>query len=305
MRIGILGGAMTTGTIDDVVVDARRAADDGFATYWAPQIFALDALTVLAIVGREVPGIELGTAVVPTYPRHPWVLAQQALTTQAAAGGRLALGVGLSHQIVVEGMWGISFAKPLRHLREYLEILLPLTRGEAVNINASTVSAHGALTVPGATPFPVLVAALGPQMLELTGRMADGTITWCVGAKTLESYTVPTLTAAAERSGRAVPRVVAALPVALTANLSRFHERANETFQIYGQLPSYRAMLDREGAIGPGDIALVGSETEVSDGISSLMDIGVTDFVAVEAGGDPDEAAATRDLLRRLAPALA
>jgi F420-dependent oxidoreductase-like protein len=305
MRIGIFGGTMTTGTIDDVVADARRAADDGFATYWAPQIFALDALTVLAIVGREVPGIELGTAVVPTYPRHPWVLAQQALTTQAAAGGRLALGVGLSHQIVVEGMWGISFAKPLRHLREYLEILLPLTRGEAVDINASTVSAHGALTVPGATPFPVLVAALGPQMLELTGRIADGTITWCVGAKTLESYTVPTLTAAAERAGRAVPRVVAALPVAVTANVSRFHERANETFQIYGQLPSYRAMLDREGATGPADIALAGSETEVSDGISSLMDIGVTDFVAVEAGGDREEAAVTRDLLRRLAPALA
>jgi 5,10-methylenetetrahydromethanopterin reductase len=305
MRIGIFGGTMTTGTIDDVVAEARQTAEDGFATYWAPQIFALDALTVLAIVGREVPGIELGTAVVPTYPRHPWVMAQQALTTQAATGGRLALGVGLSHQIVVEGMWGISFAKPVRHLREYLDILLPLTRGEAVNINGSTVSAHGAITVPGATPFPVLVAALGPQMLELTGRRADGTITWCVGTKTLEGYTVPTLTAAAERAGRAVPRVVAALPVAVTADREGAHERAAKVFEIYGQLPSYRAMLDREGAAGPADIAIMGREGEVADRISALANIGVTDFVAMEAGGDTDEAAATRELLRRLTPVLA
>ncbi len=304
MRIGIFGGTMTTGTIDDVVADARQAAEDGFATYWAPQIFALDALTVLAIVGREVPGIELGTAVVPTYPRHPWVLAQQALTVQAATGGRLVLGIGLSHQIVVEGMWGISFAKPLRHLREYLDVLLPLSRGEAVNFNGTTVSAHGALTVSGATPFPVLVAALGPQMLELTGRMADGTITWCVGTKTLETYTVPTLTSAAERAGRAVPRVVAALPVAVTADRERVHERAATVFEIYGQLPSYRAMLDREGATGPADIAIMGSEAEVTDRISALPAIGVTDFVAVEIGGDADESSATRELLQRLTPAL-
>jgi len=304
MRIGIDGGAMTTGTIDDVIAEARQAADDGFHTYWSPQIFALDALTVLAIVGREVPGIELGTAVVPTYPRHPWVLAQQALTTQAAVGGRLALGIGLSHQIVVEGMWGISFAKPLRHLHEYLEVLLPLSRGESVRYRGATVSGHGAVTVPGSTPFPVLVAALGPQMLELTGRMADGTITWCVGPKTLEGYTVPTLTAAAERAGRAVPRVVAALPVAVTANRDRLHERAAEVFQIYGQLPSYRAMLDREGAAGPADIALAGSEAEVTDRISSLRYIGVTDFAAVVIGANDDEVATTRELLRRLTPTL-
>src|SRR6516165_745513 len=168
MRIGLSSATVGSGSLDDVVAEARRAAADGYASYWVAQVFGLDALTALAIVGREVPGIELGTAVVPTYPRHPWVLAQQALTTQAAVGGRLALGIGLSHQIVVEGMWGISFAKPVRHLREYLEVLLPLTRGESVKYRGETVSAHGALTVPGSTPVPVLIAALGPQMLELT-----------------------------------------------------------------------------------------------------------------------------------------
>jgi alkanesulfonate monooxygenase SsuD/methylene tetrahydromethanopterin reductase-like flavin-dependent oxidoreductase (luciferase family) len=174
-----------------------------------------------------------------------------------------------------------------------------------VSYNGTTVSAHGALTVPRATPFPILVAALGPQMLELAGRMTDGTITWCVGTKTLESYTVPTLTAAAERARRAVPRVVAALPVAVTADRDRAHERAAKVFEIYGQLPSYRAMLDREGASGPADIAIMGTEGEVIDRISALPEVGVTDFVAVEIGGDRGEAEVTRELLRRLAPALA
>src|SRR3954463_14442520 len=118
--------------LDSVVEQTRRLAGDGFQTAWMSQIFGMDALTALAVVGREVPGIELGTAVIPTYPRHPMMLAQQALTTQAAIGGRLALGIGLSHQIVIESMWGLSFGKPVRHLREYLEVLMPLLGGSSV-----------------------------------------------------------------------------------------------------------------------------------------------------------------------------
>jgi len=125
MRIGLFGGTINDGTIDDVVAEARQAEADGFATYWAPQIFAHDALTALAIVGREVPRIELGTSVVPTYPRHPMMLAQQALTVNAASGGRLCLGIGLSHQVVIESMMGMSFDKPVRHIREYLQVLGP------------------------------------------------------------------------------------------------------------------------------------------------------------------------------------
>src|SRR5689334_20210114 len=123
MRIGLSPPIPGSGTLDDVVASARKVADDGFATYWMAQVFGLDALTALTVVGREVSGIELGTAVIPTYPRHPWVMAQQALTTQAAVGNRLALGLGLSHQVVIEGMWGMSYAKPILHLREYLEVL--------------------------------------------------------------------------------------------------------------------------------------------------------------------------------------
>jgi F420-dependent oxidoreductase-like protein len=297
MRIGIIATSGATGTIDDIVADARRAADDGFASYWLSQVFGADALTALAVVGREVGKIELGTAVVPTYTRHPWAMAQQALTTQAAVGGRLALGIGLSHQMVVEGMWGITFAKPVLHLREYLEVLLPLSRGAPVDVTGATVSAHGVLAVGGATPFPVLVAALGTQTLELTGRLADGTITWCVGPKTLASHTVPVLTAAAERAGRALPRVVVGLPVAVTKRPDELYERSQALFQIYGQLPSYRAMLEREGVASPADLAIMGSEQEVADRVGALSALGVTDFLAAEIGADADELAATRATL--------
>jgi F420-dependent oxidoreductase-like protein len=294
MRIGLFGNRINDGTVDDVVEEARKAEADGFATYWASQIFSHDALTALAVVGREVPRIELGTSVVPTYPRHPMMLAQQALSVSSVSGGRLCLGIGLSHQIVIETMLGMSFAKPVRHLREYLSVLGPLSRGEAVAFDGEDYRVHAAVTVPGSSPFPIVVAALGPQMLKVTAELADGTLTWCTGPSTLAEHTIPTITAAAEGAGRPAPRVIAALPVCVTTDVDGARERASKIFAIYGQLPSYRAMLDREGVAGPADIAIVGAASEVTDRIGALADIGVTDFAAVEFAAEPDEAEATR-----------
>ncbi|MET0458637.1 MAG: LLM class F420-dependent oxidoreductase [Ilumatobacteraceae bacterium] len=294
MRIGVFGGVINDGTIDDVVAEARLVEEQGFASYWAPQIFGHDALTALAVVGREVPRIELGTSVVPTYPRHPMMLAQQALTTNAASGGRLCLGIGLSHQIVIESMMGMSFAKPVRHLREYLAVLGPLSRGEPVAFDGEDYRVHAGISVAGSSPFPIVVAALGPQMLKATAELADGTLTWCTGPETLATYTIPTITEAAEAAGRPAPRVIAALPVCVTDDVAAAHERAAEVFAVYGQLPSYRAMLDREGASGAADIAIIGRADEVSERVAALADVGITDFAAVEFGGNPDEVDATR-----------
>ena len=300
MRIGIFGGEVAgTGGIDDVVAAAKEAADQGFSSYWLPQIFGLDALTTIAVIGREVPGIELGTAVVPTYPRHPMMLAAQALTTQAATGGRLVLGIGLSHQIVIEGMFGMSFDKPVRHMREYLEILMPLVRGESVSYKGETLTFNGGVGVQGATPFPVLIAALGPKMLGLAGTLADGTITWMTGAATLESHTIPTISKAAAQAGRPAPRVGVGLPVCVTDDPDGARERAGKVFAIYDTLPSYKAMLDREGAGGPGDVAIVGDEATVRGELERLADIGVTDLAAVEFGSR-DTHPRTRELIRSL-----
>lgn len=300
MRIGIFGGTVNDGTIDDVVADARRAEAEGFASYWAPHIFGHDALTALAVVGREVPRIELGTSVVPTFPRHPFVMAQQAATVNAASGGRLCLGIGLSHQMVIENMFGLDFSHPARHMAEYLAVLGPLTRGEAVAHHGDVYRVNAALAASGAQPFPVVIAALGPRMLRLAAEHADGTITWCTGPATLAAHTVPTMTAAAEAAARPSPRVIAALPVCVTDDRVAAAERAAVVFAVYGQLPSYRAMLDREGAAGPADIAIVGTEAEVTERVGALAGIGVTDFAAVEFGGTPDERHATRAALTSL-----
>jgi F420-dependent oxidoreductase-like protein len=300
MRVGIFGQTVNDGTIDQVVAEAREAEADGFASYWAPQIFGHDALTVLAVVGREVPRIELGTSVVPTFPRHPMMLAQQCLSVQQASGGRLCLGIGLSHRLVIEDILGQSFDKPVRHLREYLEVLGPLSRGEAVDHTGDVFSVHIGLTLTGVPPFPIVVAALGEQMLKLTARLADGTLTWCTGPKTLASHTVPTITRAAEAAGRPAPRVIAALPVCVTDDPRGALERLASALALYGTLPSYRAMLDREGVAGPADIAIVGSESEVAERVAALAEIGVTDFAAAESGATPDERARTRAVLRSL-----
>jgi 5,10-methylenetetrahydromethanopterin reductase len=304
MRIGIFAGEAldASGGIDALVAAAQQAADDGFASFWVPNIFSGDALVALAVVAREVPGIGLGTAVVPTYPRHPAALAQQAQTVNAISGGRLTLGIGLSHQIVIENMFGYSFDKPLRHMREYLSVLLPLVREGNVSFTGETVSAHVPLTVHGATPLPVLVAALGPKMLELAGTVADGTVTWMTGAKTLAGHITPAITAAAEAAGRPAPRIAAGLPICVTDDEAAARQRAAQVFAIYGTLPSYRAMLDREGCAGPEDLAIVGDEAQVRERLEEVAAAGTTELAAVSFSTGED-AARTRALLKELAAA--
>jgi len=299
-----MSNAINAGTIDDVVAEARAAVDLGAHTFWSSQIFGHDALTVLAIVGREVPGIELGTAVVPTYPRHPMMLAQQALSTQAAINSRgdagLCLGIGLSHQIVVESMWGLSYSKPVRHLKEYLSVLMPLLEGKPVSFAGEEFRVNGGVSVPGSSRPSVLVAALGPQMLRVTGALADGTSTWCVGPKTLTELTIPTLRQAAADAGRPEPRIAVALPVCVTDDVAGARARAAQVFAVYDTLPSYKSMMNREGVDGPGGLAIVGTEAEVRDQIAELAAIGVTDFNAGVFTANPDELARTNSVLREL-----
>ena len=300
MRIGVsLREPAGPDAIRRLHEQVAQAAQDGFSSAWLSNIFGFDALTALAVTGHGVDGIELGTAVVPTYPRHPAALAQQALTASAALGGRLVLGIGLSHKIVIEDMYGYDYGQPLRHMREYLAVLLPLLNRQQADVTGTTVSAHIGLSTPGAGPVPVLLAALGEQMLRLAGEQAGGTILWMTGPATVRDHIVPAITAAASAAGRPAPRVVCILPVCVTDDPDSARERAGRLFQGYGQLPSYRAMLDREGAAGAADLAIVGDEAVVGSQIRELAGIGVTDFVAGEYARGED-AARTRALLRSL-----
>jgi F420-dependent oxidoreductase-like protein len=296
MRIGIGIGdiAGQPATIDDLVAQAKRAEADGFASGWFANIFGVDAITGAALCARETTRIELGTAVVPTYPRHPMAMAQQALTAQAIAKGRFTLGIGLSHQIVIELMLGLSWQKPYSHMREYLEVLAPLIRTGKVEYAGEEFRVNCGVSVPGGQPCSILVAALAPKMLALTARLADGTITWMTGEKTIREHTVPRLCDAAAAAGRPAPRVVVGLPVAIARQVDKARESAGRQFQIYGSLPSYRAMLDREGAAGPADVAIVGDESAVGAALERLREAGATDFLAIPFAVEGDAEAFER-----------
>jgi F420-dependent oxidoreductase-like protein len=300
LRIGCLMEADKP--LTETVAQLRSFAEAGFAHAFTSQIFGHDALTLLAAAGAQVPGIDLGTGVVPVYPRHPMMLAQQALSVQAATDNRLILGIGLSHQVVVEGMWGMSYDRPARYMKEYLASLMPLLRGETVHSDGEVVTTHAfqPIGIPGVQPPPVVVAALAPTMLKLAGTVADGTITWMTGTDTVSSHIVPTIRAAAEAAGRPDPRVMVSLPVTVTADPEAAAERVNAANAIYPTLPSYKAMLDKEGAQSAADVAFIGDEEHVASSIEKLAANGATDLLA-GTFGNAEERARTFALLSELA----
>lgn len=290
-----------TGGLEEFVDDIVASERDGFAGAWVPQIFEWDALTALAVAGGRTSSLRLGTAVVPIYPTHPVALAQTAMTTQAAAGGRLTLGLGTSHRFVVEKVWGMQFDRPRQHMAEFLDILTPAMAGEHVEVRGEQLSAHTVrpLQVPGTTPPDVVLAAMGPAMLRLAGAHADGTVTWMTGPRTVAEHVVPTIARAAEQAQRRSPRVIVGLPVCVTDNVAAARELAREQFAAYNDVPSYRAMLDREGLTYAGDAALLGSADEVGERIEELAAAGATELCA-NVFGTPDEQAATVAFLANL-----
>lgn len=301
MRIGIFYGGTNdvAGQVDAVV----QAEKDGFDSVYFGQIFGPDAMMVLALAGDKTSRIEMGTSVVPTYPRHPHVMAQQALTTQAATNGRFCLGIGLSHHTVVEGMWGLSYERPGVHMKEYLSVLLPLINEGRVAFNGEFFRVNAQLSIPVPKPPPVLIAALAPMMLRLAGELTDGTITWMSGPKTIESHIVPRITKAASEAGRPAPRIIAGIPIAVHDDVAEAKEKAARAFQIYGSLPNYQRVISKEGAEGPADIAIVGDEGECERQIREVASAGVTDFLAASFPvGDDAKAslARTRALVQSL-----
>lgn len=293
MQIGVF---LQPSTLDEFVAGVRLAHQHGIRSVWISQVFGIDAMMACAIAGREVPDIRFGTGVVPTYPRHPLVMGSMARTTQQATGGRFTLGIGLSHEIVITSMLGMDWSRPVRHLREYLDILVPLAAGEPADAAGEMYTLHGALDV-ACDPVPVVVAALGTQLLTMAGRRTDGTVTWMTGHRTIAEHVAPTIGAAASGAGRSAPQIIQALPTCVTDDEAGTRGRLGAQFDMYGYLPSYRAMLDREGVAGPADVAVVGTEAQVRDSIEAAFEAGTTEFVAAITPGD----SRTLDLIASLA----
>ena len=308
IRIGIsLGdlGGDGADALETSLQQFARAEAAGFQTAWVPNIFSFDAMTLLALAGPRTRSIELGTAVVPTYSRHPFYMAQQALSTQAATGGRFALGLGPSHKVVVENMLGLSYDRVAQHVEEYVGVVKTLAETGKVAFQGQHYRVNAGLQIAGSRTFPVLIGGLGPRMRKIAATVADGTITWMAGRRTIGETLAPQMHAAARAAGRkASSRIVCGLPVVVTSDAAGAREAASKAFALYGQLPSYRAMLDLEGAKAPGEVAVAGDAREVERQIEALAAAGVTDFNAALFPYGPDAKASferTYEVLAELA----
>ena len=303
MRIGVYGGNVRRGKpLTSLVDEIVEKEQEGFQSYWMPQVHMFDALTVIALAGQATSTIEMGTAVVPSYPRHPNALAQQAATVNSLAGGRLVLGVGPSHAPGIEAL-GLKYDRPAKHMREYVSILRALTTEGQVDHQGGVYQIRTSIAVPDAQPFPIVMSALAPLMLKSAGEVADGTVTWMVGRKTIEEKTAPQINAAAQAAGRDAPRVIVALPICVHDDRDQAIARANQVFGHYYSLPNYRRQLDSEGLGSAGEIAVVGNEQEVESELRSYFSAGATEVLAsVFPAGDDSRGsfARTNELLKGL-----
>ncbi|MBH0774776.1 TIGR03564 family F420-dependent LLM class oxidoreductase [Nocardia bovistercoris] len=275
------------GTLDEFVRDIAGCEDAGFDGVWAPQIFGWDALLALTLAGTRTSRIRLGTAVLPTHPVHPLSMAISAMTAAAAVDGRLTLGVGASHRFIVEGVWGLDYRRSVTRMRAYLTALRAATSGEVVDVDTDMLTARTAkpLELPDVAPPRIVLAGLGPRMVATAGELADGTITWLAGARTLGRRIVPAVSAAADTARRPAPRVIACLPICVTDDERAGRASAREFLSAYADVPSYRALLDEEGVDEPADIALVGTEDRLREAMADLAAAGVTEFCARILGG--------------------
>ena len=305
MRIGVftvdINGARTT--VPELLAASRDAEQRGFATAWVPQLpWSLDPLAAQALAATATERIELGTAVVPTYPRHPLTLAQEALTVQAASNGRFVLGIGASHPVIIESMYGLGYASPAAHTAEYAQVLRAAADADGhVAFTGKHFAVNAMFEVPAGKPFPILIAALGPRMLEAAGSVADGTVTtWC-DERAIGEHIVPRVTAAAARAGRPPPRVVCCLSIAVVKDVDAAKREVGPLFDGFRRIPAYQRMIERASSPQPVDIAIIGDEGTVRARLAALEAAGVTDFCAAPLAIGPEPASVrkrTLDLLQ-------
>jgi F420-dependent oxidoreductase-like protein len=304
MRIGLTGGGST---VDKIVAGARDAEQQGFSSLWYASAVARDPLIAIAIAGRATSRIELGTAVLQTYPCHPILQANRAMATADAMGRPgFTLGLGPSHAPLIENVFGLSYAHPGRDTEEYLRIVTAMLRGEPVDVTGAQWSAHLPASAPPASPIPVLLSALSPRMLRIAGQYTAGTVLWMASAKAIETHIAPRITTAATDAGRPAPRIVAGLPVAVHHDAREARAATTQTAGIYAGMTNYQRIIEAGGGHNPADVAIIGDETSVSKQLQNLIDAGATDIWAqpVAVGENHSERTASRkrtiDLLASL-----
>ncbi|MGF1344474.1 MULTISPECIES: LLM class F420-dependent oxidoreductase [unclassified Streptomyces] len=291
--------------IDATVRLAHEASAAGLRSAWFGQTFGADSPQLAAIVGREVPGLQVGTSAIPVFGRHPLVVSSQAQTAQAATHGRYHLGLALGTKLLTEGGFGIPFERPVARLREFLTALRQLTETGTADFHGELLTAHTPVParVPGAEAgVPLLVAAMGPQALRASGELADGILPYLAGPRALAEHIVPAVTAAAQAAGRPAPRIVALVPGVVTDDVDAVREKVTEQLAFYEQIPSYARVIELSGGRRAADVAVIGDERRIADEVRRYRDAGATEvvFSGTEVAGDADRRR-TWDVLGALA----
>ncbi|MZD06204.1 TIGR03564 family F420-dependent LLM class oxidoreductase [Streptomyces sp. SID5785] len=306
MTVGVaLDAFEAENQVDATVRLAREAAAAGLRSAWFGQTFGADSPQLAAIVGREVPGLHVGTSAIPVFGRHPVPVASQALTAQAATHGRYHLGLALGTKLLTETGFGLPFERPVARLREFLTALRQLTETGAADFHGELLTATTPVParVPGADDgVPVLVAAMGPQALRVSGELADGILPYLAGPRALEEHIVPAVTAAAAAAGRPAPRVVALVHGVVTDDVAAVRARATEALAFYEQIPSYARVIGLSGGRRASDVAVIGDARTVEAEVRRYRDAGATEVVFSGTGiaGEADRRR-TWDLLGSLA----
>lgn len=306
MTVGVaLNATDSDNQIDATVRLAEEAAAAGLRSAWFGQTFGADSPQLAAVVGREVPALQVGTSAIPVFGRHPLTVSSQALTAQAATHGRYHLGLALGTKLLTEGGYGLPFERPVARLREFLTVLRQLTETGAADFEGELLTAHTPVParVPGADAgVPLLVAAMGPQALRVSGELADGILPYLAGPRALAEHIVPAVTAAAEAAGRPAPRIVALVHGVVTDNVDAVRETATEALAFYEQIPSYARAIELSGGERAVDVAVIGDERAVAAEVRRYRDAGATEvvFSGTEIAGDADRRR-TWELLGQLA----
>jgi alkanesulfonate monooxygenase SsuD/methylene tetrahydromethanopterin reductase-like flavin-dependent oxidoreductase (luciferase family) len=233
----------------DAVAMAARADALGYDSVWTTHGMGRDALLVLAAYGAAAPRLGLGTGVIPIYPRHPVLLAQEALTLADVSGGRLRLGIGVSHAPMMVRSLGLEMGRPLDVMREYVSVLRGALTGK-VQHKGARYQVSWQIGLPRLpAPPPILLAGLGPKMLELAGEIADGVVLWLAAPDYIRREALPAIRRGRERAGKPLAgfEIVAAVPAAITVDRGAALGLFRGELTRYLALPFYRAMLEKSG----------------------------------------------------------
>ena len=286
-RVGLVVSGIDTKAAVAAIVEAEAA---GVRQIWMTQgTPAPDTLTTFAAAAVQTQTVRMGTAIVPTYPRHPLALAQQILALHDLAPDRVRLGVGPSHRPVIEGVYGLAMATPLEHLREYVDVLRMALWDGKVDYTGHFYTVKA--TLPRTPHVPILISALREGAYYVAGEVADGAISWVSPVPYLLNKALPALRAGAARGGRAVPPVVAHIPVAISQDRQAVLAAARKQLGRYGRLPFYASMFAEAGfPVGEGgvmsddlldNLVVSGSEAEVVARLTALLAEGLDELLVL------------------------